>query len=78
MKIRYLLRIKEGKLLQLYIERTYPDYTNLTNFTVSVPYRGEGMKPAEFFEVSREQFEDFFERLVDTSQLINELMDEIK
>ena len=53
MKIRYLLRIKEEKLLQLYIERTYPDYTNLTNFTVSVPYRGEGMKPADFFEGTR-------------------------
>ncbi len=78
MKTRFLLRIKQGKLLQLWIERTYPDHKNLTDFTVSVAYNGEGMKPVEFFEVSREQFEDFFERLVDTSHLINELMGETK
>jgi hypothetical protein len=78
MKTRFLLRIKQGKLLQIWIERTYPDHINMTDFTVSVAYNGEGINQAEFFEISRVQFEDFFERLVDTSQLINELMDEIK
>lgn len=73
--IKYYMRIKEGVILQLFIETIYKDYSTLEDYTVKSKYKaGTGIRPWELFEISQDIFENLFEKIVNLEEEINSLL----
>jgi hypothetical protein len=73
--LKFYIRIKEGVILQLFIETIYKDYSNLQAFTVTKRYiLGTGINNDELFEIPKKVFENLFEKLVNLEEEINSLL----
>ena len=74
-KNQFFLRVEEGQITQLFYKTTYPSHSIFSAIKVTRDFDGEERLDLEtLIEVPRNVFEELFDRMVDVSQFMQELL----
>ena len=74
-KNQFFLRVEVGQIIQLFYKTTYPSHNIYTAIKVTRDFDGEeGLDLETLIEVPRNVFEELFDRMVDVSECMQELL----